>query len=135
MDLGALEGIESLPQSGHEFEMDLFMFPAPIQEEKGARPVFPYMLLTVDAETAMVVGTDLLEPLPSLEAMWGSVPLAVTQQLTGLGLRPEQLTVDSELLFGLLQPLAEASRFELALAPFLPALHEAREALLEAFGG
>ena len=138
MDPGALESLErleSLPQSGHKLEMDLFMFPAPIQGEKEARPVFPYMLLTVDAGTAMVVGTDLLEPLPSLEAMWGSVPLAVTQQLTGLELRPEQLTVDSELLFALLQPLAEASRFELELAPFLPALHEAREALLEAFGG
>jgi hypothetical protein len=135
MDPGALESLESLPQSGHELEMDLFMFPAPIQGEKGDRPVFPYMLLTVDAGTGMVVGTELLEPLPSLEAMWGSVPLAVTQQLTGLGLRPEKLTVDSELLFGLLQPLAEASRFELELAPFLPALHEAREALLEAFGG
>ena len=111
------------------------MFPAPIQGEKEARPVFPYMLLTVDAGTGMVVGTDLLEPLPSLEAMWSSVPLAVTQQLTGLGLRPERLTVDSELLYGLLQPLAEASRFGLELASFLPALNEAREALLEAFDG
>ncbi len=135
MDLGALESLESLPQSDHKFELDLFMFPAPIQGDRGARPVFPYMLLTVDAGSGMVVGTDLLEPLPSLEAMWSSVPLAVTQQLTGLGLRPEQLTVDSELLYELLQPLAEASRFELELAPFLPALHEAREALLEAFGG
>jgi hypothetical protein len=83
----------------------------------------------------MVVGTDLLEPLPSLEAMWSSVPLAVTQQLTWLGLRPKRLTVDSELLYGLLQPLTEVSRFELELAPFLPALDEAKEALLEAFGG
>jgi hypothetical protein len=133
MDLRALEGLESLPQGGHELEMDLFMFPAPIQGEKEARPVFPYMLLTVDAATGMVVGTDLLEPVPSLEAMWGSVPLAVTQHLAGLGLMPEQVRVSSELLFGLLQPLAEVSRFELELAPFLPALHEARETLFEAF--
>ena len=133
MDPGALEGLESLPQSGHELEMDLFMFPAPVQGEKEARPVFPYMLLTVDAGTGMVVGTDLLEPVPSLEAMWGSVPLAVTQQLARLGLKPAQVKVSSELLFGRLQPLAQASRFELELAPFLPALHEAREALLEAF--
>lgn len=125
MDPGALESLESLPQSSHKFEMDLFMFPAPIQGEKGDRPVVPYMLLTVDAGTGMVVGTDLLEPLPSLEVMWSSVPLAATRQLTGLGLKPEQLTVDSELLFGLLQPLAEASRFELKQSPFLPTLHEA----------
>jgi hypothetical protein len=135
MNSEALESLESLPQSGHEFEMDLFMFPAPIQGEKGDRPVFPYMLLVVDAGSGMVVGTELLEPVPSLEAMWGSVPLAVTRQLAGLGIRPERLTVGSELLFGLLQPLAESSRFELERSPFLPALHEAREALFEAFGG
>jgi hypothetical protein len=135
MDPAALESLESLPQSGHEFEMDLFMFPTPIQGERGARPVFPYMLLTVDAGSGMVLGTELLEPVPSLEAMWGSVPLAVARQLAGSGLRPEQVTVGSELLFGLLQPLAESSRFELKRSPFLPALHEAREALFEAFGG
>ena len=65
--------------------------------------------------------------------MWGSVPLAVTQQLARLGLMPEWVKVSSELLFELLQPLAQVSRFELELAPFLPALHEAREALLGAF--
>ncbi len=120
-------------RSGHELEMDLFMFPTPIQAEKSVRPVFPYMLLVVDAGSGMVVGTDLLEPVPSLEAMWGLVPLAVTRQLAGLGFRPEQVTVGSELLSSLLQPLAESSRFELERAPFLPALHEAREALFEAF--
>jgi hypothetical protein len=135
MDPGALESLESLPQSGHELEMDLFVFPTPIQGEKGARPVFPYMLLTVHAGSGMVLGTELLEPAPSLQAMWGSVPLAVTRQLAELGLKPEQVTVGSELLFGLLQPLAESSRFELKLSPFLPAIHEAKEALFEVFGG
>src|SRR3954451_3905396 len=43
MDSEALEDLKRLPQSGHEFEMDLFIFPTPIQEEKGTRPVFPYM--------------------------------------------------------------------------------------------
>ncbi|MDP8948598.1 MAG: hypothetical protein M3N09_10990 [Actinomycetota bacterium] len=68
MNSEALESLESLPQSNHEFEMDLFMFPAPIQGEKGDRPMLPYMLLGVDAGSGMVVGTELLEPVPSLEA-------------------------------------------------------------------
>ncbi len=134
MDPGALESLERLPQSGHEFEMDFFMFPTLIQGEKGARPVFPYMLLSVDAGSGMVLGTELLEPVPSLETMWGSVPLAVAGQLAGLGLRPEQVTVGSELLFGLLQPLAESSRFELKRSHYLPALDEAKAALFETFG-
>jgi hypothetical protein len=93
------------------------------------------MLLTVDAGSGAVLGTELLEPAPSLEAMWSLVPLAVADQLSGLGLRPKQVTVGSDLLFGLLQPVAESSRFELELSPFLPTLHETREALFEAFGG
>lgn len=135
MDSALLEGLESLPQSGHELEMDLFMFPAPIQEEKGARPVFPYMLLIVDRGSGMVLGADLLEPVPSLGAMWSSVPPAVARQLAGLGLRPKQIAVESELLFGLLRPLAESSDIELERSPFLARLHEAREALFESFEG
>ena len=80
MDPEVLESFESLPHSGHELEMDLFMFPTPIQQgEKGVRPMFPYMLLVVDAGSGMVVGTELLEAAPSLEAMWGSAPLAVAR--------------------------------------------------------
>ena len=134
MDPEVLESLASLPQSGHELEVDLFMFPTPIQGGKGVRPVFPYMLLVVEAESGMVLGTELLEPTPSLEAMWGSVPLAVARQLAGLELKPNEITVGSELLFGLLQPLAESARFELKGSPFLPALYEAKEALFEAFG-
>ncbi len=135
MDPQALETLARLPQSGHELEMDLFMFPTPIQGKKGSRPVFPYMLLTVDAGSGMVLGTELLEPTPSLEAMWGSVPLAVARQLAGLELRPKEVTVGTALLFQLLQPLAESARFELKRSHFLPALHEAKEALFEAFDG
>jgi hypothetical protein len=49
----------------------------------------------------------------------------------GLGLRPEQVTMGSELLFGPLRPLTESSCFELKRAPFLPALDEAEAALFE----
>lgn len=40
MDLQVLEEIEHLPRTDHRFEMDLFMFPAPIGE-KGVRPFSP----------------------------------------------------------------------------------------------
>lgn len=72
-----LEDLERLPRSGHELEMDLFMLPLPIQEEKEARPMFPYMLLTVETGSGAVLGTELLEPTPSLRDMWGSVPRMV----------------------------------------------------------
>ncbi len=110
--------------------MDFFMFPAPIQEKK-ARPYFPYMLLTVDTQSGMILGSELLKPDPSPEAMWGSVPATVAHQLAGAGILPEEVTVRSELLFQLLQPLAESLRFKPEHSQILPNLHPVKEYLLQ----
>lgn len=133
MDPGTLENLRSLPQGAYELEMDLFMFPTPIQENKDVRPVLPYMLLSVEAESGIVFGTELLQADPSLEALWGSIPLAVARQLAGLEAMPYGITVSSALLSQLLQPLAETASFELKGAYSMPALEEAKQALLEAF--
>ena len=114
-------------------EVDCFMFPAPVQDE-GDRPYFPHMLLVVDAGSGMVLGSDLLTPHPSLEAMWGRVPENLADQLFAMELAPARISVDSELLFDLLQPLASEAGFGLELSPSLPGLESARETLLHTFG-
>jgi hypothetical protein len=113
--------------------VDFFMFPAPVQDE-GDRPYFPHMLLVVDAGSGMVLGSDLEVPHPSLEAMWGRVPENLADQLFALELAPEKISVDSELLFELLEPLAGEAAFGLELSPALPGLEPAREDLLRTFG-
>ncbi len=131
MDPRVLEDLERLPPGGNSLEIDFFMFPAPIQEEKGARPYFPYMMLTVDAQSGVVLGHELLKPDPSLEAMWGSIPVTVARQLAGAEIMPEEVTVGSELLFQLLQPLAAMLRFELQHSQILPTLHPVKELLFQ----
>jgi hypothetical protein len=74
-------------------------------------------------------------PFPSLEAMWGSVPETVADTLSEMGPRPEKISVDSDLLFALLEPLADETGFGLELAASLPSLEMVREDFLEAFGG
>jgi hypothetical protein len=130
IDPQVLEDLEQLPRSRNRLEMDFFMFPAPVQEKK-ARPYFPYMLLTVDAQSSMVLGTELLKPDPSLEAMWGSIPASVARQLAAAGIVPEEISVGSDLLFQLLQPLAELLRFELEQSEILPNLHPVKELLFQ----
>jgi uncharacterized protein YihD (DUF1040 family) len=49
-------------------------------------------------------------------------------------LAPARISVDSELLFDLLQPLASEAGFDLELSPSLPGLELARENLLHTFG-
>jgi hypothetical protein len=82
----------------------------------------------------MVLGSDLLAPHPSPEAMWGRVPENLADQLFALDLAPEKLSVGSELLFDLLEPLASEAGFDLELSPSLPGLEQARETLFRTFG-
>lgn len=104
-----------------------------MQESKDQRPILPYMVLIVEAESGVVVGTEFLTADPSLEEMWGTVPAKVADQLLGLETKPAGVTVNSGLLLQLLQPLAETAGFELGWAYSMPALEEAKQSLFEAF--
>jgi hypothetical protein len=134
MEATKMEALGLLPMRKAHLELDFFMLLAPMMDQ-GDRPYFPYMLMVVDAESGMILGSELLQPFPSLEAMWGSVPEALTDRLSGVELLPEKISVDSDLLFALLEPLAEEAGFELELAPSLPSLEAVRENLLDTFGG
>jgi hypothetical protein len=131
MEVSKIEALGRLPRKAVRLEVDFFMFPAPVQ---GDRPYFPHMLLVVDAGSGMVLGSDLLAPHPSPEAMWGRVPENLADQLFAVELAPERISVDSELLFDLLEPLASEAAFDLELPPALPGLEQARETLLRTFG-
>jgi hypothetical protein len=133
MEVPKIEALGRLPRGEVRLEVDFFMFPAPVQDE-GDRPYFPHMLLVVDAGSGMVLGSDLLTPHPSMEAMWGRVPENLADQLLAMQLAPAKISVDSELLFDLLQPLASEAGFDLELSLSLPSLEPARENLLQTFG-
>jgi hypothetical protein len=66
--------------------------------------------------------------------MWGQVPENLAEQLFAVELAPEKVSVDSELLFELLEPLASEAGFDPELSPSLPGLELARENLLRTFG-
>ena len=132
MEESKLEALGRLPRRGVRLEVDFFMIPTPVQDE-GDRPYFPHMLLTVDTVSGMILGSELLKPFPSQESMWGSVPEGLADQLSGVGLLPKKVSVDSELLFQLLEPLAGVG-FELELSPTLPGLDKVRDDLLQTFG-
>jgi hypothetical protein len=131
-DVQALEELKRLPRSLHTIEIDFFMMRS-VVHEKDARPYFPYMLLLVEASRGIVLGGELLSPEASLEAMWGSIGTHVVKSLVGVRIVPQQISVRSDLLLGLLQPLADELGFQLKQSPFLPGLDPAREALLERF--
>jgi hypothetical protein len=130
MNIEALNALKSRPRGGFTLEMDLFMLPSAIHDA-GDRPYYPYTLLTTDKHSGMILGHDLLQPLPTLLDMYGQIPLHVVEQLARLGNRPKEIRVRSSLLHQLLTTLKDELGFKLKTANHLHMLDSAREELFQ----
>jgi hypothetical protein len=132
MDPQLLAYLNQIKPKNLKLEIDLCMFPAPVRD-KGDRPYFPYIVLMVDTQSGMVLCHEMLQPFPSLEAVWGKVPLTVAQSLASAKLVPKEISVSSALVFQLLQPLAKSLKIKLKSMPFLPALAQVQEFMFGRF--
>jgi hypothetical protein len=131
MDTAALNYLRTLLASKRQVEIDFFMLRARIQENRNERPVMPYALLCVDAQSGMVLDVQLLEARPSLEAMWAMLPAQVVQQLATLHLRPAAVRVRSDMLHQMLTPVSNSLGFKLIKRSHLRMLDPAKASLLE----
>jgi len=75
----------------------------------------------------VILGNDMLQPLPSLDAMRAEFPTKVAEHLLRLGVRPLRVTVRTETIARSLAPLADELGIRIKLSPTLPALDEAME--------
>jgi hypothetical protein len=128
MDLDTLAALRQRPRGGFTLEMDLFMLPSALHDA-GERPYYAYSLLTVDKRSGMILGQELLQPLPSLLEMYSQIPLKVVYLLSKLGSRPKEIRVRSPLLYQLLTTLDKDLGFKLKSSNRLPRLDSAREEL------
>lgn len=129
MDLDLLARLKRLPHSGDAIEVGIFMLPMPVREA-GFRPFFPFELLVVHARNGMILGQEMLDARSGIEAMWGKITESVAKILARYQAVPRSIRVDHPLLEALLQPLAEELGVDLKRMRRLPALSEAKEALL-----
>jgi hypothetical protein len=132
MDIELLESVKNAGRGQHELEVDLFLLPGGFRDRPG-RPYFAYMLLTVEAGSGFVLGSELLTVETTLEDMWGQVPLRALKQMARYGAIPRQVTVRTTILWQLMQPLAEELGFRVELAAPLPSLDEVKSFLLDRF--
>lgn len=130
MDMELLAAVQALPRVKNTLEVDLFWMPTPIHE-RGERPYFPFNLLVGESKSGVILGTELLQPLPSLEAMWANVPLHIVRLLSEVGVIPAALHVSSPLLTQLLSPLQEELGLQVKLKKRLPMLDNAKTELLQ----
>ncbi len=126
LDAQQIEALKRLPKAENVIEAELSMLPAPVQEKKG-RPFFPYLLMIADAQSGMILASDMLQPLPSLEAMRAELPLKLAAHLLQLGALPDTIAVRNEMMAGLLSPLAAELDIQIIQSRVLPAVDRALE--------
>ena len=108
------------------------MSPVPVREGQ-KRPYFPYALMMVESMNGLIVGTELLSPLPNLESMWETVSVKVADMLLKAKLCPEEIMLSSTLMFNMLKELADELDISLEICDNLPNLETARDALITSF--
>jgi hypothetical protein len=85
------------------------------------------MLLLVDARSGMIVGTELLRPVPSFASMVEQeLPTTILKEFIRLKALPRAIATRSERMYKLLQPLAKELGFKLQRRQHLPTLDAVR---------
>jgi hypothetical protein len=133
MDMDALAHLQQLPSSRVRVEIDLIMIRSPVKDDGVDRPFYPYALMTVNAQNGIIMGMELLPPVPTLEMMWGTVAAALVRQLAQASVRPARAKVRTPLLLQLVQPVADAVGFRVRQSDYLPQLEVAKGMLLDYF--
>jgi hypothetical protein len=128
MNEEALEHLRTLMPGILVVEIDLYMMDEPVQEKPKERPFFPFLLMLADHESGMILGVDMLTPLPSLEEMWSEVPGIVVEKLAN-DLAPREIHVKDDMLYILLQPVAQEVGFNLKKQSRLKQIDHAKRQL------
>lgn len=131
LDDTVLQQARTLAQTTADFELEFIMTPLPTAENSKQRPYFPYLLMLADEQSGALLDTQMLQPFPSVLAMYGQVPQLLVERFLHFEAIPQSLTVRNELLADLLEPLAEKLGFTLQLADELPAIDEALTAMAQ----
>ncbi len=124
----ALAHLRTLMPGKFILEIDFYMMEEPVQEKRNERPFFPFILMLADHESGMIVGIDMLTPLPSLEEMWSEIPAIVVEKLAD-GLPPREIHIKDDMLYILLQSVAEEAGFNLKKQPRLKQIDRAKKEL------
>ncbi|MEA3478178.1 MAG: hypothetical protein U9R60_08370 [Bacteroidota bacterium] len=122
-----------LPLSRNIWEIGFSWTPAPVKDNS-ARPYYPYLLFVLHKKSEMILGHELLTPLPSLKEMRGTIPDKFLELAVRIGKRPEEIHVNSELLYQVLYPLNEATGLRIKFKQSLPKLENAMDHMLEFLG-
>ena len=128
MNMDALNHLKTLPKENSIVEVDVQMMEDAVKDKSSDRPFFPFMFMMADKQSRMILGVDLLLPLPSLEEMWEIIPAKVTETLANYML-PKEVQTKDPMIALLLSPLEKELGTKVKLVSRLPAIEFAQREL------
>ena len=131
MDKGLLKRVARLPIVQHTFEVDMRPTLAPIQEQEGKRPYFPWTMLVVESGDGLIAGYEMLAPFPTINAVYSRAAGVLLDVLAKQKARPVGILVRDEKMAALLGEVCGELGVELSVQSQLPALEQAFDALNE----
>ena len=127
--------LKNFPQKkGLVLEIDFSYSPMPVRE-KNQRPFFPKILLITEASQGMIVAFELVKPEETLLETHENIPFHLVENLRKLGVRPEEIRVQSEMLFEMLRTFTQQINVKLRQTDELPTVEMAKESMFGFFGG
>lgn len=127
--------LKNFPQKkGLVLEIDFNYSPMPVRE-KGQRPFFPKILLITEASQGIIVAFELIRPEETLLETHENIPFHLVENLRKLEVRPEEIRVQSEMLFEMLRTFTQQINVKLRQTDELPTVEMAKESMFNFFGG
>ncbi len=112
------------------WETDWFFSPIPVQDEKGERPYYPYMMMVVDHMSGFILGQEMMTPEEHLVELADRFVSLVEM----INVLPAEIWVRREVVYSLLEPFTSYLGIRLRLVDELSALREAQRALMHFMG-
>ena len=135
MDDGLLRCVGRFPLVDDRLELDLRSTPWPVQEQKDQRPYFPWIVLVVESDEGIIVGHELLTPLPTLDAVYGRAAGALLDVLRKNEIRPAEILVRSDRVAALFREVCAELGIALTVQPWLPQVKDAFTSMLQFYDG
>ncbi len=129
LDLKEVEKLKTKSLNNQSIEFDVRLLPMPVKEK--GRPFFPYMMLIVESKLGLIIGVEMLQPLPTIAAMRADVPNKLIEFFSNLDAIPNQVVVRTKWLADVLKPLTDELKVKLVLTDSLPNADEAFEEMMQ----
>ena len=115
-------------KKGMELECQLIRYPEPLQNYPDQQPLYPAMLMTVEAKSGYILPPSAVENYEEHpeEALQGFLDGLIESKVC-----PKKIKVRDQRTFALMEDLAKKLGAKIMIQNILPALDEAQEAFLE----